>query len=178
LWTAEKISLKKRIAQALASLKLLVGLHFLRDERDSPLVAQRDDMLLLFKALGQHVDLHKVRKIQKGPCFRGIAIVQRKNVALALQAPARRHYSPVGQHGFQNFRQNPNKLESKSETLFLSMWRIRFAAGSLEQLWSTLSRWIPQAANCPVEQCLALIEQQVATAQTLVDEIFSPVPVK
>ena len=52
------------------------------------------------------------------------------------------------------------------------------AAGSLEQVWSTLSQCIPQAANCPVEQCLAVIEQQVATARTLVDEIFSPAPVK
>jgi len=51
-------------------------------------------------------------------------------------------------------------------------------AGSLEQVWSTLSQGIPQAANCPAEQCLALIEQHFATAQTLVDEIFSPAPVK
>jgi HD-like signal output (HDOD) protein len=52
------------------------------------------------------------------------------------------------------------------------------AAGSLEQVWITLSQWIPQAANYSAEQYLAVAEQQVAAAHTLVDEIFSPAPVK
>jgi hypothetical protein len=49
LWAAEKIVLKERITEALASLKLVVGLHFLRDHRNAPLVAQRHDTLLLSK---------------------------------------------------------------------------------------------------------------------------------
>jgi hypothetical protein len=39
-------------------------------------------------------------------------------------------------------------------------------AGSLEQVWSTLSQWIPHAANYYGEQCLTLIEQQVGAAHT------------
>ena len=48
------------------------------------------------------------------------------------------------------------------------------AAGSLEQVWSTLSQSIPQAADYSVEHYMTLIEQHVATAHTLVDEVFSP----
>jgi hypothetical protein len=55
---------------------------------------------------------------------------------------------------------------------------LKAAAGSLEQVWSTLCQWIPQAADYSVEQYLDLIEQQVATAGTLVDELFSPAPVR
>jgi HD-like signal output (HDOD) protein len=90
------------------------------------------------------------------------------------------------------YHHHPNKLPSKNENAVLvhaaDQICQRFglgygyelteaSAGSLEQVWSTLSQSIPQAASYSAEQYMALIDQQVATARALVDEIFSPAPV-
>ncbi len=89
------------------------------------------------------------------------------------------------------YHHHPNKLASKNETAVLvyvvDQICQRFglgygyelteaATGSLEQVWSTLSQSIRCAADYSAEQYMTLIEQQVATAQTLVDEVFSPAP--
>ena len=144
-------------------------------------MADRHNSFLLFKARGEHVDLHKVGEVQKRSRFRRIAIViQRKNVTLALQLPACPHYRRVGQHRFQDLRHHPYAADQICQRFGLGYGYelTEAAAGSLEQVWSTLSESIPQAADYSAEQYLPLIEQQVATAQALVDEIFSPAPIQ